>query len=141
MSATNGSEIPYKGWTEVRFLGTPQSQDLIVPFLLSPETADYPLLGYNVIEESVKLDPDVACTELLCKSFSTIADDQLESLINFIKSKHSDTEVCSVRSDKNDAVVPKGTGVAISCRVNDGPLTKGHLSCLSLTSWPPGPLA
>ena len=109
LSAANGSEIPYKGWTQVRFQNkTPQSQDLIVPFLVSPETADYPLLGYNVIEEAVKLDPDVACPELLRESFPTIADDQLESLVNFIKSKHSGTELCSVRSDKNDAVVTKG---------------------------------
>ena len=125
LSAANGSEIPYKGWTEVRFQNkTPQSQDLIVPFLVSPETADYPLLGYNVIEEAVKLDPDVARPELLRESFPTIADDQLESLVNFIKSKHSDTELCSVRSDKNDAVVPKGTSAAISCPVNHGPIDK-----------------
>ena len=124
LSATNGSEIPYKRWTEVRFHATPQSQDLIVPFLVSPEIADYPLLGCNVIEEAVKLDPDVACPELLHKSFLTIADDQLESLVNFIKSKHSDTELCSVKSGKNDAVVPKGTSAAISCRVNHGPIDK-----------------
>ena len=93
----------------------PQSQDLIVPFLVSLETSDYPLLGYNVIEEVVKLDPDAACPELLCESLMTIADDQLESLVNFIKSKRSDTELCSVRSDKKDAVVPEGTSVAISC--------------------------
>ena len=41
LSAVNGSEIPYKGWTEIRFQATPQSQDLIVPLLVSPETADY----------------------------------------------------------------------------------------------------
>ena len=67
---------------------------------MSPETADYPLLGYNVIEEAVKLDPDVACPELWHESFRMIADDQLEFLVNFIKSKHSDNELCSVRSDK-----------------------------------------
>ena len=100
LSAANGGEIPYKGWTEVRFQATPQSQDLIVPFLVSPKTADYPLLGYNVIEEAVKLDPDVACPELLHESFLKIADDQLESLVNSIKSKPSDTELCSVKSEK-----------------------------------------
>ena len=124
LSAANGSETPYKGWTEVKFQATPQSQDLIIPFLVSPETVDYPLLGYSVIEEAVKLDHDVACPELLHESFPMIADDQLESLVNFIKSKHSDTELCSVRSDKNDAVFPKGTSVAISCRVNHGPIDK-----------------
>ena len=108
--------------------------------MVSLETADYQLLGYNVIEEVVKLDPNVACPELLYESFLTIADDQLESLVNFIKSKHSDTELCFVRTDKNDAVVPKGTSVAISCQVNHGPIDKRTPVLLSLTSWPPGPL-
>ena len=106
LSAENGSELPYKGWTEVRFQAMPQSQDLIVPFLVSPETADYSLLGYDAIEEAIRLDPPIACPKLLHESFPMIADDQLESLVNSIKSKHSDTVLCSVRSDKN--VVRKG---------------------------------
>ena len=85
LSAANGSEIPYKRWTEVRFQAMPQSQDLTVPFLVSPETADYPLLGYNVIEEAVKLDLDTARPECLHESFPTIADDQIESLVNSSK--------------------------------------------------------
>ena len=133
LSAANGSEIPYKRMDRVK--------DVIVPFFVSPETADYLLLGYSVIEEAVKLDPDVACPELLHESFSTIADDQLESLVNFIKSKYSDTELCSVRSDKNDAVVPKGTSVAISCRVNNGPIDKRTPVLFEpdeLAPWPSG---
>ena len=99
------------------------------------------MLGHNVTEEAVNLDPDVACPELLHESFPMIADDQLESLVNFIKSKHSDTELCSVRSDENDAVVPKGTSVAISCRVNHGPIDKRTLVLFDpdeLAPWPSG---
>ena len=76
-----------------------------------------------------------------CESFPTIADDQLESLVNFIKSKHSDTELCHVRSDKNDAVVPKGTSVAISCQVNHGPIDKRTPVLFEpdeLVPWPSG---
>ena len=120
LSAVNSSEIPYKGWTEVGFQATTQSQDLIVPFLVSPETADYLLLGYNVIEEAVKPDLDVACPELLHESFPMIADDQLESLANFIESKHSDTEPCSVTSEEMIVLFQ----VEISCRVNHGPIDK-----------------
>ena len=60
LTAVNGSVIPYIGWVQVRVkLIAPSSHsnqgELIVPFLVTSETLDCPILGYNVIEELVSL--------------------------------------------------------------------------------------
>ena len=58
LTAVNGSVIPYIGWVEVRVKLIPPSShsnqgELTIPFLVTSETLDCPILGYNVIEELV----------------------------------------------------------------------------------------
>ena len=50
LTAANGTTIPYKGWVELKFrLSSPESE-LLVPFLVTEEILETPLVGYNVIE-------------------------------------------------------------------------------------------
>ena len=56
LKAANGTEIPYEGWIEVSFkLETSDDKHgMSVPFLVSKDALDHPIVGYNVIEEIVK---------------------------------------------------------------------------------------
>ena len=61
LTAVNGTKVPYIGWVEVRVKLTPPSsnsgqEELLVPFLVTSEKLDCPILGYNVIEELVSQD-------------------------------------------------------------------------------------
>ena len=55
----NGGSIPFDGWVEIQFLltsGTQSSTPLTVPRLVVDDL-EYPIIGYNVIEEVIK-SPD-----------------------------------------------------------------------------------
>ena len=72
LKAANGSEIPYDGWIEVslKLATSGDKHGIAVPFLISTDNLDHPIVGYNAIEELVK-DSD-----------SHIIDRQEETLIS-----------------------------------------------------------
>ena len=58
LTAANGTTIPYKGWVELKFrLPSPESE-LLVPFLVTEEILETPLVGYNAIEEILQGNDD-----------------------------------------------------------------------------------
>ena len=63
LTATIGSAIQYQGWVELEFRVAPEAETLAVPFLIAKESLDLPLIGYNVIEHYIKLDPKYATAE------------------------------------------------------------------------------
>ena len=57
LSAANGSDISYNGWTEIEFqLSNSTKHDPViqVPFLVTESPMEHPIIGYNVIEEVLK---------------------------------------------------------------------------------------
>ena len=57
LTAANGTKIAYSGWVEIEVRLTSSSKDepsVIVLFLITNENLEYPILGYNVIEELVQ---------------------------------------------------------------------------------------
>ena len=54
LTAANGSEMPYIGWVELNFRLSSCNHDLKVPFLVTEQCMDSPLIGFYVIEESIK---------------------------------------------------------------------------------------
>ena len=54
MTAANGSKVPYIGWVELNFRLRSSKDKLAVPFLVTEQSLDSPLIGFNVIEEIMK---------------------------------------------------------------------------------------
>ena len=56
LKAANGTDLPYAGWVEINFslVGTNSADSIRVPFLVSRDALDAPIVGYNVIEEITK---------------------------------------------------------------------------------------
>ena len=49
LTAANGTPIPYKGWVEARFrLNQEDEKEVTVPFLVTHERLEQPIIGYNV---------------------------------------------------------------------------------------------
>ena len=87
-----------------------------------------PILGYNVIEELVKMaHQEGESTSGLCilnslkAGFADCGESQLEALVNLIQAPDDDY-LCSVRTSKRDTVIPRNQTVKVSCRANTGPV-------------------
>ena len=141
LSAANGSAIPYQGWVELEFQVAPKAETLDIPFLIAKESLDVPLIGYNVIEHCINLDPKYATADSLNATFPNADLNKLSTLINFIQTNSIDTDLCSVKINKHDSVIPRESNAIISCRVNHGHLQKRTPVLFEpdeLAPWPSG---
>ena len=127
LTAANGTTIPYKGWVDLTFrLSSPESE-LSVPFLVTEEILETPLVGYNVIEEILQekngnesLQRQVADVN---SAFTDLNLQDSKVLVNFIQ-EIKEVELCTVKTTKGNVTIPKGEAMKIPCRVNTGPVEK-----------------
>ena len=121
LTAANGSAIPYDGWVEVEFslMFDETSQKIQVPLLVTSDSLDYPIIGYNVSDEFVTQHSD--CNNPMIQSFKNTQPENVHALINFIQTPKQ-TDLCDVKTSKRDVTIPKKQSMKISCRVNTGPL-------------------
>ena len=143
LEAVNVSKILYIGWAEndVKLLHPQDNQkhdEITVPFLVTNEKIDSPILGYNVIEELVKHDDN--SVEAIYSSFPGNGKDKLDALVNFIQSSNSES-ICGIRTGKKDMIIPKNKTVYVTCRANTGPVeqtTPVLFEPDELNRWPHG---
>ena len=128
--ATNGTAIPYKGWAEIDLNIDPTRENsefqTCVPFLVTPETLDYPIVGYNVIQEIIDRDSEESSVnssnivDCLKASFvSEVKTDKVNMLANLIKCSKS-AEFCQVKTVKKNVIIPKKSAVKVTCKANTG---------------------
>ncbi|PFX25321.1 hypothetical protein AWC38_SpisGene10089 [Stylophora pistillata] len=124
----NGGPIPFDGWVEVQFQltsGAQSSTRLTVPLLVARNDLEYPIIGFNVIEEVIK-SPDqmgedgaVPLNEIMKSAFSEMEQEKVIMLVDLVQ--RTDVErLCVLRSSKNNLTVPRGQTVAVACRVDCG---------------------
>ena len=132
LKTANGTDLPYKGWVELTFsLAEENSQSsLQVPFLVAKDSLDMPVVGFNVIEEITKQPVDRApagvgesVVDALSSSLTGVEKEKVEALVNVIRTEFAQ-ELCSIKSRKQDALIPKGQSVIVSCRAAIGPVGK-----------------
>ena len=126
LQAANGTDIPYCGWAEIGVrLSNENEAEIIVPFLVTKENIEQPIIGFNIIDLMVKnTDGEVDGDKLLgrmMKSFHQSRDNDIQALISIIRATNSD-ELCLVKSTKKAHIVPAGQTVRLPCRANNGPI-------------------
>ena len=99
-------------------------------FLVAKDSLDMPIVGFNVIEEITKQPVDCASAgvgesvvDALSSSLTGVKKEKVEALVNLIKTE-SAQELCSIKSRKQDTLIPKGQSVIVSCRAATGPVGK-----------------
>ena len=144
LQAANGTDIPYSGWAEIDLELVADTETKIkVPFLVTKENIDQPLIGFNVIELIVKEDHgkrDDKLVEKLENSFIHCERKNIPALVNFIRSSDCD-ELCVVKSTKTTCIIPAGQTVPVPCRANTGPIQRKTPVLFEpdeLAQWPPG---
>ena len=148
LTAANGTKIAYTGWTEIEVRLNSLEKDepaIVVPFLITNDNIEYPILGYNVIEELIKpMDKSgkqsVHLTAAAHASFQDFSEEVLLKLVELIQATNSD-KLCVVKSTKRDMVIPANRTVQVNCRANIGPVAEKTPVLFEpdeLASWPDG---
>ncbi|KAL9964944.1 hypothetical protein ACROYT_G028661 [Oculina patagonica] len=132
LKAANGTDLPYEGWVELTFnlIENDFDHTVKVPFLVAKDTLDMPIVGFNVIEEITKqpecgvpVGADGSMVDVLSSSLTGVERDKVEALVQLIKSEPA-KELSTVKSRKQDTVIPRGQSVIVSCRAAVGPVSK-----------------
>ena len=125
MQAANGTDIPYCGWAEIGVRLTNENEtEVRVPFLVTRENIEQPIIGFNVIElmvRNTKEEEDDVLLGRMLRSFKLSKSGDTQVLISLIRTTNSD-ELCQVKSTKKPQIVPAGQTVHLPCRANTGPI-------------------
>ena len=122
LMAANGSETPYIGWVELNFRLSSCNKDLKVPFLVTEQCLDSPLIGFNVIEEIIKhSNGDAALSQVITSSFTDLDTQTASVFVNFIDSLNQE-ELCCIKTTKRDTTIPPKQSLRVTCRANTGPV-------------------
>ena len=92
-----------------------------VPFLVTKEQFELPVIRFNIIEQSNKSNNFEHDT--LNSVFHKISSEKVGATVNFIQSAEED-DLGIAKTCARDYVIPKGVSINISCRVNHGPIEK-----------------
>ena len=107
--AANGTPIPYEGWVELEMQllsdGTDRKESIQVPFLVTKETLDLPIIGLNVICELTRDNFGLTnggnrhAINQLKQSFPVLSSDQdCLSLIKVMKNSGDNDYICAVKA-------------------------------------------
>ena len=107
--------------------GTKSSTPLTVSLLVARDDLEYPIIGYNVIEEVIKSPDQIgednteSLREIMSSAFSEVKQESVTALVDLVQ-RAGVERLCVLRSGKNNLTVPPGQTVTVACRVNCGPL-------------------
>ena len=104
-----------------------QSEPLKVPILIgSQDNQEYPIIGFNVIEEVIKRkgnsDTPSVLTRVVSDSFPSVVGNREQALVNFLQTKEQEADTGVLRVGRHDVYLAPGETVRIKCPVNFGPL-------------------
>ena len=144
LQAANGTDIPYCGWVEIGVRLTNENEtEIRVPFLVTKENIEQPIIGFNVIELMVRnteSKEDDVLLGRMSRSFKMSKSGDMQALISLIRTTNSD-ELCLVKSTKKPHIVLAGETVHLPCRTNTGPIhrkTPVIFEPDELATWPSG---
>ena len=122
LRAANDTPVPYHGFIELDFELIDDANGpstLKVPFLVSDSNIANPIIGYNVIEETVKLKSQT--NDNFIQSFQTAFQHQkketTEALINAIL-EEKDTHLAVINSPRSNITVQPKQQIKVSCHGN-----------------------
>ena len=122
--------IPFDGWIEVRFklAGDDTTADeLTVPVLVGQKEQEYPIIGFNVIEEilSQHSENPQAASNIIQQSLLSVLHTPVGAVVSLMQSRPQDTGTSAVKVGKRVVMLPKGEATKVKCQVHFGPVPEG----------------
>ena len=98
-----------------------------VPILVgSQDNQEYPIIGFNVIEEVIKRkgnsDIPNVLTRVVSDSFPSVVGNRAQALVNFFQTKEQEADTGVIKVGRHDVYLAPGETVRIKCSVHFGPL-------------------
>jgi len=90
----NGGPIPFDGWVEVQFQLTSGAQSSTpppVPLFVARDDLEYPIIGYNVIEDVIKSSDEMggesteSLREIMSSAFSEVKQESTTALVDLVR--------------------------------------------------------
>ena len=102
LEAMNGTNIPFDGWIEVslKLAGyDTTAEELTVPVQVGQKEQEYPIIGFNVIEEIISQHSEnpQAASNIIQQSFPSVHHTQVGAVVNLIQSRSQDTGTSAVK--------------------------------------------
>lgn len=127
--AANGSNIPFAGWIDVylEILSVSQGQMAIqVPFLVSYNCLDNPLLGVNVIAELIRENCEMTGTvnlRVLLSEALNINANTAKTIVSAVQVEMAEERLlcCTAKVGKRGLMIPARKMVEVKCRVREWP--------------------
>ena len=108
---------------------THSSVPLTVPILVARDELEHPIIGYNIIGETIKDrtqvqgESDGAVIDIMNAAFRELTVERVNALVDFVQPP-AEEYLCVLRTSKNNITVPQGQSVMVPCRVDCGPLER-----------------
>ena len=103
----NQEILPYEGYVELEVSlgnGTP-ANEILVPFLITPERLHYPIFDTNPIEHISQSYQSNELADVLNERLPDESNGVIESLVNFIYAEKPQ-ESLNVKSPKHHVIIP-----------------------------------
>ena len=118
LTTANGTQIPYIGWVSLNFKLQGSTNTLSVPFLVTQQNLDLPLIGYNVIEQYSKMPNFQGFSS---ESFTGVMPHKVDALLSLLQDA-KESCLCIIKSRKRNQVIPKGQSIILSLHADVGPI-------------------
>ena len=118
LTTANGTQIPYIGWVSLNFKLQGSTNTLSVPFLVTQQNLDLPLIGYNVIEQYSQMPNFQGFSS---ESFTGVMPHKVDALLSLLQDA-KETCLCIIKSRKRNQVIPKGQSIILSLYADVGPI-------------------
>ena len=114
----NKVDIPFVGWfsANVKMCNDRRVLEIEVPFLITSEVLEYPLLGFNAIEHLVTTGDIGHVMELLQEALGTINAQDVASMINLISIPDEKYSV-PMKVKPQNVLIPAGDVVNVPCKI------------------------
>ena len=115
----NQEILPYEGYVELEVSldnDTP-ANEILLPFLITPERFHYPILDTNAIEHISQNYQSNELADILNECLPGKPKNVIESLLNFIHAEKPQ-ELSNVKTPKHHVTIPAGQQVSVKCNID-----------------------
>ena len=133
----NSQEIPFRGWVDLEFQ-VPDIQETVirVPFWVTKQKVDYPIIGYNVIKEIIQscdqTTGNVIMQKMLLPCEKTVTAANVDAVVNLIM---GDKGIDATVMFRNRAtIIRAGETMKLQCKSDVGLLEKRRPALISADS-------
>ena len=113
----NQSKLPFTGWVELKVsLTSNVNPDVIVPFLVTSDPLDHPILGTNTIILLTEKLPAHVLSSTFQQALPDRSHNVITQLVNLIQAER-DPSVYLVKTTKQKITIPANNEISIKCRI------------------------